>query len=190
VSGKTFLIAWRDELVASEVGSSARLVGFILSVHMNGRGGSCFPGIRLLCKETRLSRQTVIAAVRELEAAGLITVKRGAGTRSSEYQAVRPSVTRNRPLAAAFGEREKSLAFRALDHLAVQSEEQRAPRERSEGTQRTSKKTALGREDRNLDTSTETSRGRDETPEEKQELDRLYFGDDDTPRGAYWEPNG
>lgn len=185
MSGKSFLIAWRDALVASEVGASARLVGFVLSTHMNGSGGSCYPGIRLLGEETRLARQTVIDGVRELERAGLIEVERGAGTRSSSYQAILPSVTPIRPPGVA----PPRLAVSDPDRPAVQSEEQRAPRGRSEDTQRASKENLHLEEDLELRASTKAPRAGQDDPDEERHFDHLWDDSGKPGRGCTWEPN-
>jgi hypothetical protein len=125
VSGKTFLIEWRATLLASPVGSSARLVGLVLSTHMDASGGSCWPSIRLLREETRLSRNTIVDAVRDLEAAGLLVVERGSGTRSNRYRALIPSSTRIEPQDGAADADDGSSAVEPVNHydaLVVQSE--------------------------------------------------------------------
>lgn len=59
--GMAPLFTWRGA-VASEHGpesSTTRHVLLTLSLHMNEKGGSCFPSTRLLATETGLSRRTV-----------------------------------------------------------------------------------------------------------------------------------
>jgi DNA-binding MarR family transcriptional regulator len=53
---------------------------------MNSDGGSCFPGLNLLIRETRLARATIVAAIRELEEGGLLEVARRPG-RVNRYRA-------------------------------------------------------------------------------------------------------
>lgn len=101
MNGKTFLIKWRDALAASDLPPSARLVGFVLSIHMDAEGGSCFPSTRLLADETGLARNTVMGAVDELEDNGLLEVERGGGHRASRYQAVLPNGSASEPNDAA-----------------------------------------------------------------------------------------
>lgn len=54
---------------------NVKLVYFILRAHKNKRSGECWPSITALCKATGLCRQTVCNAVRDLQAAGLISVE-------------------------------------------------------------------------------------------------------------------
>lgn len=70
------LFSWRSAICDSGLTPSARHVALTLSLHMNERGGSCFPSISTLEAETGLSRNTVLTALRQLEAGGWITVKR------------------------------------------------------------------------------------------------------------------
>ncbi len=74
-------------ILASELGASPRLVALVLSTHMNRNGGSCFPSLATLQRETRLKRQTIWRAVAELESAGLLEVDRHRG-RSNRYRAL------------------------------------------------------------------------------------------------------
>ena len=41
----SFLMRWRSALMASEHRAVVKLVGFVLSTHMNGDGGSCWPSV-------------------------------------------------------------------------------------------------------------------------------------------------
>jgi DNA-binding transcriptional MocR family regulator len=70
------LFSWRSAICDSELPPSARHVALTLSLHMNERGGSCFPSISTLEAESGLSRNTVLTALRQLEDGGWITVKR------------------------------------------------------------------------------------------------------------------
>ena len=84
------LFSWRGAICDSGLAPSARHVALTLSLHMNERGGSCFPSISTLERETGLSRNTVLAALRELESAGWITVKRAARS-VNRYSATLPA---------------------------------------------------------------------------------------------------
>jgi hypothetical protein len=61
------LIEWRAQVIASELGSSARLVALVLSLHMDRNGGSCFPSITTLQREASLARSTVCNALKEID---------------------------------------------------------------------------------------------------------------------------
>lgn len=68
------LFTWRS-VVASEHGppsSTRRHVLLTLSLHMNERGGSCFPSTRTLAQETGLSRKTVEKHLRTANEEGWI----------------------------------------------------------------------------------------------------------------------
>jgi predicted ArsR family transcriptional regulator len=76
----------------STVSSSARLVGFVLSTHMDIHGGSCFPSITRLQKESGLGRSTVCRSLDELERTGLVERHRGGRGRPTRYRAASPTV--------------------------------------------------------------------------------------------------
>ena len=79
-------------ILASDLGSSARLVALVLSTHMDRNGASCFPSLTTLERETGLSRKTVWKSIDKLEEAGLLTRERGRG-RSTRYRALGAPVT-------------------------------------------------------------------------------------------------
>src|SRR5690348_8838842 len=81
------LIAWRNEVRDSALGSSAKLVAYTLSLHMNSDGASCFPSLTTLAREANLSRRTVVTALDELEHAGLVERARGGRGRPTRYRA-------------------------------------------------------------------------------------------------------
>jgi hypothetical protein len=83
------LIEWRQTVIGSGIESSARLVALVLSMHMNRNGGSCFPSLTTLQRETGLSRTCVCKALKELEAAKLIERLRSPG-RVTHYLATSP----------------------------------------------------------------------------------------------------
>jgi DNA-binding transcriptional MocR family regulator len=86
------LFGWRGEVATSDLPSTTRLVALTLSLHMNELGGSAFPGVRLLARETGLDRKTVMRHLHELEKRGYLTVlRRGdAPGRASQYEATLP----------------------------------------------------------------------------------------------------
>jgi hypothetical protein len=91
VSGqRSAVIEWRRLILASELRPSARLIAFALSTHMDSDGGSCFPSLTRLQRETGLSRSGVILALAELERASLIERVRGGRGRPTRYRATSP----------------------------------------------------------------------------------------------------
>jgi DNA-binding transcriptional MocR family regulator len=96
-TAKTPLFRWRESLCASELSATRRLVALVLSMHMNAVGGSCFPGIATIARETGLGRRTVIRALQDLQTSGYLTVVERGGTarsgkpKSNSYQARVPS---------------------------------------------------------------------------------------------------
>jgi hypothetical protein len=79
-------------ILASELSSNARFVALVLSTHMDGNGGSCFPSLTTLEHETGLSRKTVWKSIDKLEHAGLSARERNRG-RSTRYIALGASGT-------------------------------------------------------------------------------------------------
>ena len=90
------LFTWRSA-VASKDGPAGvtRHVLLTLSLHMNERGGSCFPSVDTLVEETGLSRPTVVKHLdAAVEAGWLLRGKRGQsgqGWRRNEYVAALPA---------------------------------------------------------------------------------------------------
>jgi hypothetical protein len=78
---------WRKLIVRSELGASAKLVALVLSTHMDADGGSCFPSLATLSRETSRARSTVCQALDDLDHAGLIERVRGGPGRSTRYRA-------------------------------------------------------------------------------------------------------
>lgn len=75
------LFTWRSAVCDSDLPPTARHVALTLSLHMNERGGSCFPSREELARETGLSVRTVDKAIRTLEDAGWLHVERPARQR-------------------------------------------------------------------------------------------------------------
>ena len=71
---RSFLFEWRRKINSADGPECAttRHVALALSMHANAAGGSCFPSIRLLVEETRLSNKTIIEHLRQLEMHGWI----------------------------------------------------------------------------------------------------------------------
>lgn len=92
------LFTWRSSIVESGLSSTQRHVALTLSLHMNERGGSCFPTHDQLREETGLGRSTVIKALRELESEGWLSRVPGGGRRrggngqATEYTATVPEM--------------------------------------------------------------------------------------------------
>lgn len=85
------LIEWRNALRDSDISANAKLVGFILSTHMDAMGGSCFPAVKTIAHEASRCDRAVRNALRELEDAQLLLTEQGGGRRSSRYHALVPS---------------------------------------------------------------------------------------------------
>jgi hypothetical protein len=95
VSGRALVHRWREALVRdSDLDSTARLVGFVISTHMQPDGSGAFPSTATIATEAGLgsSARTVIKAVRDLEQAGFLHVTRSKGRHSHRYLAVLPTV--------------------------------------------------------------------------------------------------
>src|SRR3989442_772878 len=74
------VFAWRNAVLAdAALSPMGRLVALVLSVHMNGERGSCFPGIRLLMTQTALKRTAVYDHLSELERAGWLGAEQQPG---------------------------------------------------------------------------------------------------------------
>jgi DNA-binding transcriptional MocR family regulator len=78
-------------ILASELRYSARLVALVLSMHMDRNGGSCFPSLTTLARESGLGRSTVVRALAQIEEAGLIQRVGGSHGKPTRYQARSPT---------------------------------------------------------------------------------------------------
>lgn len=58
-AGLSPLFSWRSAIVTSQLPSQARLVALCLSLHMNERGGSCYPSQATLARETGIGERQV-----------------------------------------------------------------------------------------------------------------------------------
>lgn len=107
---------WRTAITDSGLSPRARHIGLTLSLHMNADGGSCYPGLDLLAKETGCHRATVVRGIDELVDNGFLRRWRRGGRRMddggvpNQYQALlpdpeRPSQEENGQETVAGGER-------------------------------------------------------------------------------------
>ena len=84
------LFTWRSAVVDSALKPTTRHVLLTLSLHMNERGGSCFPSVDRLVRETGLGRSTVIRALQSARDNGWLHVQQSSGRFSNRYSAVVP----------------------------------------------------------------------------------------------------
>ncbi len=89
---RAVLAAWRNALRDSDLDSTAKLVGFVLSTYFDGNGNGAHPSQITLAAgaslSTRFKGSTAIAgAIDRLEAAGFIEVERRRGQRGFRYTA-------------------------------------------------------------------------------------------------------
>jgi DNA-binding transcriptional ArsR family regulator len=72
------LFTWRTCIASKHSGleSTTRHLALTISLHMNERGGSCFPSMDSMAEETGLHKATVIRHLRILEEAGWLSVRR------------------------------------------------------------------------------------------------------------------
>lgn len=83
-------VRWRAAIVGSDLTPKARLVAFVLSTHMNARGGQCFPALSTIARETGLARSTVQRALDELEDARYLARLSGGPKLANRYRALIP----------------------------------------------------------------------------------------------------
>ena len=80
---------WRITVCESGTSVTARLIGLVLDTFMDGQGFA-WPSRATIAARARVDVSTVDRALRQLEAAGLLTVSRSRGRRSNRYLAVFP----------------------------------------------------------------------------------------------------
>ena len=89
------LFTWRSAICESELPPTDRHVALTLSLHMNERGGSCFPAQATVARETGLNDQTIKKVLRRLTDSGWLNrsmTRRGEGRGTRvEYVATIPS---------------------------------------------------------------------------------------------------
>lgn len=89
------LFSWRGSVVASDLKANTKHVALTLSLYMNERGGSAFPGVKLLESDTSLSESTVRRELHKLVDTGWLTLVeqggiKGESRRANQYQATTP----------------------------------------------------------------------------------------------------
>ncbi len=98
-------------LEAEGLSWKARLMALVLMDHMNGDGGSCFPSLTTLSRESGCARSTVCAGLDELDRGDYISRRRGGPkTGATRYLATSPhdglGVVRTADLGSPSGEPE------------------------------------------------------------------------------------
>ena len=84
------LFAWRRAITRSELPATTRLVAFVLSLHMDSNGGSCFPKMATIGLEAGLTEAAARKHVAALVADGWIERTERPG-RTPLFKAVHPS---------------------------------------------------------------------------------------------------
>lgn len=86
------LFDWRTAILEdAQLQPNTRLVGLVLSLHMNKAGESCFPGLELLKTQTGLGRSAVSEHIRKLTARGWVDRRPNPGrSKATEYVATFP----------------------------------------------------------------------------------------------------
>lgn len=86
------LFTWRSAIAESDLSMAEKCVAYTLSLHMNERGGSCFPSLDTLHRESGASLATVKRALGTLEEKGFLARERSPGGKTStRYTALIPS---------------------------------------------------------------------------------------------------
>lgn len=67
------LESWRRAIASSDLSATTKLVALALSLHMDARGGSCFPSIETLARDCSLSYDSTRRHLRKLRVAGWLT---------------------------------------------------------------------------------------------------------------------
>jgi len=131
------LFGWRSALCDSDLPPTTRHVALTLSLHMNERGGSAFPAIATLARETGLSESTVREHLHQLRDTGWLSAgergrpglyhgtadhsaeAKGGRHRTIFYTAAVPPTFRgtdeNPPAAGAFSEPDERETHRLTD---------------------------------------------------------------------------
>lgn len=84
------LFSWRGAIAGSTLPPTTRLVAFTLSLHMNERGGSAFPSVPTLGRESGLSENAVRDHLNALVKDGWLQREVGGGRRANTYTATTP----------------------------------------------------------------------------------------------------
>jgi hypothetical protein len=91
--GVSPLFEWRRRICESDLKAVTRHVALVLSMHMNDKGGSCWPSISTVARETGLSERCVRASIGELcDKSTWLKVSMGGGRGNpNRYTAVIPN---------------------------------------------------------------------------------------------------
>lgn len=81
---------WRDAIRESDLGATPKLVAFVVSTFVNGRGGA-YPSRATLAAGASLSVKAVDNALRRLERDGFLEISRTRGRTSNSYAIILPS---------------------------------------------------------------------------------------------------
>jgi hypothetical protein len=82
---------WRNAVRDSDLDQTSRLVALVLSTYMHADGNGAYPSRRTIANGCGIHAvRAVDAAIRRLEAAGLLQVNRSRGRTSSIYRALLP----------------------------------------------------------------------------------------------------
>lgn len=84
------LFTWRSAVCDSQLPPTCRHVLLTISLHMNERGGSCFPSVDRIAAETGLNRATVIRQLQRARDNGWLLVGQSRGRASNTYTAAIP----------------------------------------------------------------------------------------------------
>jgi len=84
------LFTWRSAVCDSNLPATCRHVLLTVSLHMNERGGSCFPSVDRIAAETGLNRATVIRQLQRARDNGWLLVGQSRGRASNTYTAAIP----------------------------------------------------------------------------------------------------
>lgn len=91
------LFTWRSAIAQAELPMASKAVAYALSLHMNESGGSAFPSLETLRRESGAGqKRTVIDAVRLLEAEGYLQRTIGGGRgHATVYEALVPETVQS-----------------------------------------------------------------------------------------------
>jgi hypothetical protein len=84
------LFTWRSAIAESNLPPVCRHVLLALSLHMNERGGSCWPSTTTIAKETGLNRATVIRQIKVARDNGWLLITQSKGRTSNQYESAVP----------------------------------------------------------------------------------------------------
>lgn len=84
---------WRQAILRSGLPPLTRCVAFVLSMHMDDDGGSCFPSMETIADETGMAKRSVVNHVEKLDNMKWIIVSttKGVRGRRNTYFAAQPS---------------------------------------------------------------------------------------------------